>query len=271
MKKNGWVWEIYKLLFLDLWHRRFFNLSIRPQDTDFSLSEKEEYLQQLNLSIVCVDGKNHQLDRLSASPTLFYGDHPSSLDAMFVYFALFGRKLWFVSFLHNQLHFKFLKSRTIPVASRFAAQKLTPLGMKMRLASRLENLDEKMAREMNFNVPEVVADKVFKKEDVVIFPSGGWGKWQDGIGFALDLIYRKNPSLSLNLQPIKIVSFREIHSVLHGWAQVFGFKVDGVVKIRFGQHKTLAEMGKQGFMKQKDQKLRAKAIRAWLEEDYRQL
>jgi len=274
MKKTGWVWEIYKLLFLDIWHRRFFNLPIQtlqPQSADFSLKEKEEYLKQLNLYISCLDEKNHQIDKLPTSPTLFYGDHPSSLDAMFVYFALFGRKLWFVSFLYNQLHFKFLKNRTVPVASRFAAQKITPLGMKMKLSSRLENLDEKMAREMNLQVPEVVADKIFKKEDVVIFPSGGWGKWQDGIGFALDLIYEKNPNFNLNLQPIKIVSFREIHSVLHGWAQFFGFKVGGVIKIRFGQNKTLTEMGKQSFMKLKDRKQRAKAIRAWLEEDYRQL
>lgn len=271
MKKTGWAWNIYQLLFLDLWHRRFFNLSLKPQNIDFSKQQKDEYLKSLKIQIESVDQGGRLIENLPPSPTLFYGDHPSSLDAMWVYFALFGRKLWFVSFLHNQLHFLFLKNRTIPVAAWFAAQKLTPLGIKMRLASRLENLNEVGAKKMNLTVPELVREKIFQGDDVVIFPSGGWGKWQDGIGFALDLIYEKNPNLSLSLQPLKIFSFREIHSVLHGWSHVFGFDIEGKVRIRFGEAKTLSELGKQSFMQLKDRKQRAKAIRAWLEKDYQSL
>lgn len=269
MKKTGWAWELYKLLFLDLWHRRFFNLEIKPQEADFSDKQRKDYLNSLNLEVESIGLDKLPLRNLPESPTLFYGNHPSSLDAMFVHFALFSRKPWFVSFLHNQLHFEFLRKRTIPVSAIFAAKKLTPLGMKMKLASRLESLDTDDSRKMNQAVPTLVAEKIFKKEDVVIFPSGGWGKWQDGIGFALDLIYEKNPKFNLNLQPIKIISFRELHSVIHGWLHVLGLKVGGKVKIHFGQTKTLQEMGAQSFMKMKDKKLRAKAIRAWLEEDYR--
>lgn len=87
----------------------------------------------------------------------------------------------------------------------------------MKLASRLENLNELEAREMNLQVPAKVMEKITLGDDVVIFPSGGWGKWQDGIGFALDMIYQEKPNLALNLQPIKIISFRELHSVVHGW------------------------------------------------------
>lgn len=109
MKKTGWVWIFYKLIFLDFWHRRFFNVQIKPQDLDFGNQQKVEYLNLLGLKINLLDSANQPLGNLPSSPTLFYGDHPSSLDAMYVYFALFGRRLWFVSFLHNQLHFKFLK------------------------------------------------------------------------------------------------------------------------------------------------------------------
>lgn len=50
-----------------------------------------------------------------------------------------------------------------------------------------------------------------------------------------------------------------------------GLNLKGEVKIRFGKVKSLQEMGQQKFMKLKDKKQRAKAIKAWLEEDYRQL
>lgn len=269
MKKTGWAWELYKLLFLDIWHRRFFNLSIKPQLVDFTEQQKNEYLKSLKIEVLSVDKKNQSLEFFPDSPTLFYGNHPSSLDALFVHFVLFARRPWFVSFLHNQLHFAFLKNKTIPVSAYFAAQKFTLLGMKMQLARRLENLGEAESKKMNLEVANLVAKKVLQKDDVVIFPSGGWGRWQDGIGFALDIIYEKNPSFKLNLQPLKIVSFRELHSVIHGWLHVLGIKVNGKVKIRFGQTKTLQEMGKQSFMKLNDRKMRARAIRSWLEDDYR--
>lgn len=270
MKKTGSVWKIYKLIFLDIWHRYFFNLTIKPQDLDFTLEQRDQYLDSLNLSLQLVDGQGQPVKQLPASPTLYYGNHPSSLDSLFYYFSLFAQQPWIVSFLHNQLHFAFLQRRTIPVGAKFIAQKITPLGLKMKLASRLENLSDQACLKMNRAVPKVVVEKLLKGENVAIFPSGGWGEWQDGIGFALDLLLRTKPDLKLTLQPLKIVSFRELHSVLHGWLHVIGVNVAGLVTIKVGQSMTLAELKTQPFISLTDPKSRAKAIRAWLEKGYQE-
>lgn len=158
----------------------------------------------------------------------------------------------------------------IPVGARFAARKFTPLGLKMKLAQRLENLSETECRSLNQAVPETIAQKLLNRESVVIFPSGGWGRWQDGLGFALDLVAQQNPDFQLTLQPVRIIDFGELRSVVHSWLHIFGWRADGVVKVKLGQPKTLSELTKQSFMNSADQKTRAKAIRAWLEADYRQ-
>lgn len=271
MNKVGWDWSLYRFLFLDLWHRRFFHLKHKPDLVDFTDAQKNEYLQELNLSLKLVDKNNQPIDALPKTPTLYYGNHPSSLDALFVYFALFKKKPWIVSFIHNQLHFAFLKKHTIPVGAKMAAKKITPLGLKMKLACRLEKLSDDECRQINLGVPAEVAQKLLNGQDVVIFPSGGWGKWQDGIGFAIDLLYQQNRGAKINLQPLKIVSFREVHSVLHGWMHIFGFKIPGVVRLRFGDKKQLNDLDSLGLDLIADSKMRAKKIRAWLESDYLQL
>lgn len=271
MHKTGWVWLFYRFLFLDLWHRRFFHLQHKPDLVDFTSTQKDEYLQELNLSLKLVDKNSQLINELPKSPTLYYGNHPSSLDALFVYFALFKKKPWIVSFIHNQLHFSFLKKRTIPVGAKLAAKKITPLGLKMKLACRLEKLSDEECRQINLGVPAEVVQKLLKGQDVVIFPSGGWGKWQDGIGFAIDLLYQQNQNAKINLQPLKIVSFREAHSVLHGWLHIFGFKIPGVVKIKLGDKKKIKDLSLLDLDSIADSKIRAKKIRSWLEADYQRL
>lgn len=269
MKKKGWVWKLYRLLFLDIWHRRFFNLPLNPEITNFSDQQKNQYIGALNLKIKAIDLFNQPLSRLPKTPTLYYGNHPSSLDALFVYFVLFSKKPWFVSYLHNMLHFKFLSKKTIPVGASFVSQNFSPLGLKMKLACRLENMSDDECRTMNRSVPSLVAEKLLAGEDVVIFPSGGWGNWQNGIGFALNEVYEKKPNFDLRLQPIKIISFREIHSVIHGWLHIIGIKIPGTVKVKFGPAKNLSDLNEQIFMKNEEVKDKAKGIRKWLEEDYR--
>lgn len=271
MKNQGWVWRVYKFIFLDFWHRRFFHLPIEPRTVDFSAKQKDEYLKSLNLKITLLDKDRSLLKNLPPTPTLYYGDHPSTLDALFVYFALFSKQPWTVSFLHNKLHLAFLKNRTIPVGARFTAQEPTPLGLKMKLACRLEDLSAEECLAMNRAVPEVVTDKLLSGQDVVIFPSGGWGDWQDGIGYALDNLYQKQPNFQLTIQPFKLISFRELHAVLHGWLHILGWRVKGEVKIKFGQSHDLKQIKNLPAMKSSDKKSRAKAIRAWLENDYRNL
>jgi hypothetical protein len=268
MKKEGIVWKIYRLLFLDIWHRRFFNLPVNPEHVDFTKRQKDTYLSLLNLQIKVVNYLNQPVVSLPKTPTLYYGNHPSSLDALFTYFVLLEKRPWFVSYLHNMLHFKFLSSRTIPVGARFVSKNLTPLGLKMKLASRLENMSDDECRVMNRLVPNLVAKKLLAGEDVVIFPSGGWGNWQDGIGFALNEVYQKNPDFDLRLQPIKIISFREIHSVIHGWLHIFAIKIPGTIKVKFGKTKKLSDLNGQVFMRNEETKNKAKGIRKWLEDDY---
>jgi hypothetical protein len=273
MKTNTLTWKLYKLIFLDLWHHQFFHSEMKPQQVAFSDQELASYLSELNIKIEGKDGQKSVDFKEDQPLTLFYADHPSSLDALFIFAFLKKVDPIFVSFLHNVLHFAFLEKRMIPVAAYFKAKQWNLLGMKMKFARSIENLSEKEAQAINKKVVPSVLETLDKGRSVIIFPSGGWGKWQDGIGFVVDKYYQKNPQGKLTLQPLKIKSFREIHSVCHSLCHWLGIRVKGKITIAVGEQYQLPDFAKKHseIFLITDKKQRAKAIRAYLEEAYRKL
>lgn len=270
MNKDSFSWRIYKLVFLDVWHRKFFNSQIKPQEDFLEGNQLKKYLDELNVQVIGFkEGKQYSFD-VNQPPTLFFANHPSTLDALFTYKLLQKVNPYFVSFIHNKYHFKFLEKRMIPVAAFFAAEKINLLGMKMRLAKRLENLNENEAHEINRKVPSEAVKLLSQGKSVVIYPSGGWGRWQDGVGFIIVEYLKQNPGNELILQPLKSKSFREIHQVIHGLMHCLGIKVLAKVKIEVGDQYFISEIGKK-FSDINDEKSKAKAITICLEEEYKKI
>lgn len=273
MKTNILAWKIYKFLFLDIWHHQFFHSKIKPQDNDLRGDKLDEYLSELNLSVIGIDIKDgKEVIFTDDHPvTLFYTDHPSSLDALYFYAFLRHVDPYFVSFLHNQLHFKFLSKKIIPVAVYFKSQQLSPLGMKLRFARRIEDMNEVQAKEMNSQVVPNAVEQLSKGNSVIIFPSGGWGEWQDGIGFIISQFHEKYPNKELIIQPLKMKSFGEAHSVIHGYLNMLGIKIKAIVKIMVGHRFLLSKLSKEVIFQTDNEKQRAKSIRSFLKKSYSQL
>jgi hypothetical protein len=273
MKTNILSWKVYKFLFLDIWHHQFFHSKIKPQDVDLDRDKLDSYLKQLNLSVIGTDTDDGKevifTDEHPA--TLFYADHPSSLDALYFFTLLRHVNIFFVSFLHNKLHFKFLDKRMIPVASYFKSQQLNPLGMKLRFARRIEDMDEVQAKEMNFQVVPSAVEQLSKGNSVIIFPSGGWGEWQDGIGFIISKFHKKYPNKELIIQPLKMKSFGELQSVFHGVLHMFKIRVKAIVRIEVGRKFSLSKLSKEAIFNTENEKQQAKSIRAFLEKSYKLL
>jgi hypothetical protein len=272
MKTESFAWKVYKLLFLDIWHHQFFHSRLKPQQTDFTEEQLADYLSELNLTVTGYRG-NDKINFTKDQPvTLFYASHPSTFDAFYVYALLKKVDPFFVSFIHNQLHFKFLEKRIIPVAAYFKAQEPTLLGAKMKFAKVIEDLDEDQARRINRQVTQKAVQRLANGDSVVIFPSGGWGKWQDGIGFIISQFYEQYPKRELVLQPLKEKSFREIHSVLHGFLHSLGIKVPAQVRIEIGEKHLVSQLMNVETIKQiKDPKKKSKKIRAYLEKAYQKI
>jgi hypothetical protein len=271
MKTDTLTWKVYKLLFLDIWHHQFFHCKLKPQEVDFTDQELSDYLDELNLSIKGYQGSQEVKFTDKQPVTLFYANHPSTLDALYVYVLLKKVDPFFVSFLHNELHFKFLKKRTIPVAAYFKSQEPNVLGLKMKFAKAIEAMDKDQARRMNKQVSQKAVQKLAQGKSVVIFPSGGWGKWQDGIGFIINQFYEQYPKRELVLQPLKTKSFGEIHSVLHGLLHCMRIKVPGKVRIKVGKKILLSQLLKNEIPQTNDLKQKAKSIRFYLEDNYKKL
>ncbi|MDH5533167.1 MAG: 1-acyl-sn-glycerol-3-phosphate acyltransferase [Candidatus Pacebacteria bacterium] len=270
MKINSLAWKIYKLIFLDFWHHQFFHSKIRPQDSDLNGDQLDEYLKDLGLLVKGIDiNDGKEVIFTDDHPTtLFYADHPSTLDALYFYTLLRHVKPYFVSFIHNKLHFKFLGRKMIPVAAYFKSQQLSPLGMKLRFARRIEDMDEVQAREMNSQVVPIAVEKLSRGESVIIFPSGGWGEWQDGIGFIISQFHQKYPNKELIIQPLKMKSFGEFHSVIHGFLRMLGIKTTAVVQILVGHRFLLSKLSKEVIFQTENEKQRAKSIRTFLKKTY---
>jgi hypothetical protein len=272
MKKKTLVWKIYKFLFLDFWHRKFFNSEIKPQEEDFSDDKLiEEYFKELNLKVFGFDviKKEKVAFKKQSNPTIFYVNHPSSLDALFVFYFLKRIDPIFISFAHNSLFFKFLESRTIPVAARQRSKVNDLLGMKLKLAAVLEDFDKEQSKTNNKLVVGKAVKQLAAGRSIVIFPSGGFGDWKDGIGFIIGQYYDENPTKDLFLQPLKMTSFGEAKSVYHGMLHTLGIKIKSVVKIKVLPETSLSELNKLNFFKEKDKKKRAKAIKKYLEDNYK--
>lgn len=268
MVKKSLKWKIYKLLFLDIYHHKFFNSEVKPQDDYLTEKKFEKYLSDLNLEIIATrNGKEIKFDD-DQPVTLFYGDHPSTLDAFFIYYVLRKVDPYFVSYVHNKYHFKFLENRTIPVSEYFASKKINPLGLKLRLAT-MDNYTQEKANWINSQVCHKAVYQLSKGNSVVIFPSGGWGHWHDGIGFIVSQFHEQFPSRKLMLQPFKEKSFGEVHSVVHSILHTIGIKVPGKAIINFGQEINSTKIYKEKFKDIEGNKKRAKSIRSYLEKKYK--
>lgn len=272
MRTDTLAWKVYKFIFLDIWHHKFFNSRLKPQEIDFTEEVLLKYFEEINLAVKGYRGVKEVKFTKEQPVTLFYASHPSTLDALYVYALLIKVNPFFVSFVHNELHFKFLKKRTIPVAAYFRAREPSLFGIKMKFARAIEEKNEDQARRINSQISQKVVQQLANGKSVVIFPSGGREKWQDGIGFIISQFYEQYPKRELVLQPLKEKSFGEIHSVLHSLLHSLGVNVFAEIKIEVGEEKLIYDLLNNSVIKKiKDPKKKAKEIRAYLEKEYQKL
>lgn len=258
---------IYKVFFLNFLFRNYFQQGFSFDENFLSIYQMKKYFKKvgININLNEADNKNR------STPTIYYSNHPTFLDPLFVTYVEQTFDASFVAFSFNQFVFPFLKDNLIPVATRPKIKGVNPLiYLMLKLIKKIENFDQDEISKINKKVVPLVTKSLSKKKPVLMFPTSVGKYWQDGMGFIVNDFVKNQSEKKLLFKPIFIEGVSAPQLVIHGWKRILGIKTELEIKVVRGKVFDLTELKENNLFLIENSKKRAKAIKKFLEKKYRE-
>jgi len=216
-----WAWAIYKLFFLDGLFSFYFKKHNLGQ-----VKTSREYWQDLGIEIEA------NLDRQLPESVILYANHKSWFDPLFIA-AIVDKKWKVVATNINTRVFEKWSAQMIGVPSQSLVKVGVPAWPKHWLAAQVENFNQDGMKQTRRRVVEQATAHLEEKGSIMIFPTGGSGKWAHGLAnLAIGI---RDVDVKPNFWPVKISGVSEWQLIQHGWKKLLGLNSQVKVELKFGQ------------------------------------